>query len=160
VLTAACAVVALGLGGVLTQHQFTDGPAAPAGGHRKTAQDTQLERHVHQLLATAKTAPSATEHGSFAPAQGDGQAPSDPMPLAGGGVASVPTCVRRGIDRTQTPLAVDERTSFRGTSAYLVVLPHAGDPQRVDVYLVDPSCTTGSDPGPGKVLLTRTYPRS
>lgn len=159
-LTAACAVVALGLGGVLTQQLLTDDPAGPGGTHRKSAQDAQLERHVHHLLATAETPPSATKRGSSAPAQGGGQAPSGPMPLEGGGVTSVPTCVRQGIHRSQTPLAVDERTSYRGRSAYLVVLPHPGDPQRVDVYLVDPSCTTGADPGPGEVLLTRTYSRS
>jgi hypothetical protein len=72
----------------------------------------------------------------------------------------VPTCVRDAIQRPQTPLAVDERTSYRGQPVYLVVLPHAGDPQRVDVYLVDPSCTTGAAPGPGDVLLKRTYTRS
>lgn len=158
--TAACAVVALGLGGLLTQKMLTDDPADPGGDPQTSAQDAQLERHVHHLLTATVRAPSGAKRGSSAPAQGGGQAPSGPMPLEGGGVTSVPTCVRQGIHRSQTPLAVDERTSYRGRSAYLVVLPHSGDPRRVDVYLVDPSCTTGAVHGPGEVLLTRTYSRS
>lgn len=157
-VAAACAVVALGIGGVLVQQSSTDdGP-----GRQVSAQDAHLKHHVRQLLAASKNSnsPAITQRGSSAPARGDGQTPTAPMPLAGGGPTSVPTCIREGIHRSQTPLAVDERTSYHGRPAYLVVLPHAGDPHRVDVYLVDPSCTTDSTQGPGKVLLTRTFARS
>jgi hypothetical protein len=159
-VTTACTVVALGLAGVLAQQSLTDDGSDPAKTPRTSAQDARLEHHVQRLLAAARTSPSTDEPGPSAPAQGGGQAPSAPMPLAGGGPTSVPTCIREGIHRTQTPLAVDERTAYHGKPAYLVVLPHPGDPQRVDAYLVDATCTTGADSGPGQVLLTRTYPRS
>lgn len=159
-LSAACAVAALGIGGVLVQQSLTDDGSGPAKTTRTSAQDAHLEHHVHQLLAAAEKSPSANAPRPSGPAQDSGQAPSAPMPLAGGGPTSVPSCIRAGIHRSQTPLAVDERTSYHGKPAYLVVLPHPGDPQRVDAYLVDPACTTGATPGPGKVLLTRTYPRS
>jgi hypothetical protein len=157
-VTAACAVVALGIGGVLVQQSSTD----DGHGRQVSAQDAHLKHHVQQLLAATKNSnsPAITQRGSSAPARRDGQTPTAPMPLAGGGPTSVPTCIREGIHRSQTPLAVDERTSYHGRPAYLVVLPHAGDPHRVDVYLVDPSCTTDSTQGPGKVLLTRTFARS
>ncbi len=159
-VTAACTAVALGIGGVLVQQSRPGGGTEPGGVQQKAAQDARLKNHVHHLLAAARKAPSTTERNPSAPAQGGGQAPSAPMPLAGGGPTSVPTCIREGIHRSQTPLAVDERTSYHGRAAYLVVLPHPGESQRVDVYLVDPACTTGAAPGPGEVFLTRTYSRS
>lgn len=155
-VTAACAVVALGVGGVLV-HQSTTDDGSRA---QTSAQDAGLKHHVQQLLAATKHSPAITKRGSSAPAQNSGQAPSAPMPLAGGGPTSVPSCIRAAIHRSQTPLAVDERTSYHGRPAYLVVLPHPGTTHRVDVYLVDPSCTTGAAQDPGKVILTRTYARS
>ncbi|MEV7519099.1 hypothetical protein [Streptomyces sp. NPDC091371] len=72
--------------------------------------------------------------------------------------ASVPACVHQATDRTDAPLAA-QRGSYQGIPVYLLVLPHPGDPANVDAYLVDTACETTGSPT-GKLLLTRTYPRS
>ena len=70
-----------------------------------------------------------------------------------------PSCIREGIDRKESALAVDAKAPYKGGTGYLVVLPHRDDPQRVDAYVVDRSCVSSESTGPAEVLATHTYPR-
>ncbi|MFD7557835.1 hypothetical protein ACFV9E_25245 [Streptomyces sp. NPDC059835] len=125
---------------------------AAASADTYTAQS--LQDSVRRLLPPepgAKTAPEeqnntlGLDNPSAAP--GDRRAPGP-----------VPACVQHATGRPDTPLA-SERGSYQGAPAYLLVLPHPGDPARVDAYLVDTSCETTGSPT-GKLLLTNTYPRT
>ncbi|MFJ8011946.1 hypothetical protein [Streptomyces sp. NPDC096339] len=127
--------------------------AASAGAY--TAQN--LQDDVRRILPPepgAKTAPEeqnntlGLENSPAAPvAPGDRRAPGP-----------VPACVQHATGRPDTPLA-SERGSYQGAPAYLLVLPHPGDPASVDAYLVDTACETTGSPT-GKLLLTNTYPRT
>ncbi|MFJ3922453.1 hypothetical protein [Streptomyces sp. NPDC090022] len=112
-----------------------------------------LEAQVRELLGppaqTRKSTPdsqnglSATESGpSETERQGSG----------------IPGCVQQGTGRTEAPLA-SERGTYKGVNVYLVVLPHPGDPTRVDAYLVDSACENAPAAAAGKLVLTRTYNR-
>ncbi len=165
-LTTTGVLAVLGLGGVV--FQGLDGGASDAG--RPTAQqertegdggamaDDGLERRVQALLDQRA--------GQKGPGQQDtppdllvesGEPGADPPPA--GGPAVVPSCVREGIGRPEQPLAAEPGRPYAGHPSYLVVLPHPGDPQRVDAYVVDSSCTADSTSGPGEVLAERTYRR-
>jgi len=77
-----------------------------------------------------------------------------------GGTSTVPSCVRKGIGRTESPVAADSQASYKSHRGYLVVYPHRGDKtHRVDAYLVNSSCVSGDGGSTGKVLVKRTYPR-
>ncbi|MCP9958205.1 anti-sigma factor family protein [Streptomyces sudanensis] len=78
-------------------------------------------------------------------------------PMIGKTVPPLPPCVRRGLDRSEQPLAT-ERGEYQGRPAYLVVLPHARTEAQVDVYVMDASCTTAAS-GTADVLLKRSQPR-
>ncbi|NSC22717.1 hypothetical protein FM076_16670 [Streptomyces albus subsp. chlorinus] len=132
--------------------------------------DQQLRKRVQRLLsdetkkpsASASTTPPAKP--SESPTVGTKRSPgTDGNTLrddAIGGGETIPSCVRDGIGRSETPLAVDPDATFANRTGYLVVLPHqGGDPRWVDAYLVDPSCVSADPAGPGKVLFKRTYPR-
>ncbi|UQX02010.1 hypothetical protein [Streptomyces sp. RerS4] len=112
-----------------------------------------LRDNVRQLLATGNQTNKTMGLDSAAP----GIAPSDR--LASPEAVAVPPCVRLATGRSEAPLAA-ELGSYRGTAAYLVVLPHSGDPARVDAYLVDASCADDPAKTPGGPLLTGTYPRT
>lgn len=163
VLAGAGAVVALGLGGLAVQSLSDPAPptagSAPETSERATGGAT-LEKHVQGLLAKNDSGGSTEGRGdSPSPdirtkeSHGQGEAP-----LAGG-ATSVPSCVRAGIDRTDSALAVDEKAPYKGGTAYLVVLPHEDDPERVDAYLVDRSCLDEEESGPGNLLARHTYTR-
>ncbi|WP_070198480.1 hypothetical protein [Streptomyces oceani] len=64
-----------------------------------------------------------------------------------------------GIGRDEEPLAADPNSPYKGRNAYLVVLPHPGNADAVDAYLVDPRCSTGAAQGPAEVFTKHTYPR-
>ncbi|MFE4536791.1 anti-sigma factor family protein [Streptomyces scopuliridis] len=70
----------------------------------------------------------------------------------------VPPCVRQGTGST-TPALAAEPGTYKGTSAYLVVLPHATDSTRVQAYVIDAACVDSDPSGQGKVLLKHAYPR-
>ncbi|GAA2610812.1 hypothetical protein [Streptomyces axinellae] len=134
-----------------------------------SSDDQQLRRRVQNLLSHHKTTPPAesgdqsrrptgTPTLSTKQSPGDGDRTLREDRTTGG--AGVPSCVRNGIHRTEVPLAFDAEATFEGRTGYLVVLPHkGGDPQRVDAYVVDPTCVSAEGSGPGKILLKRTYPR-
>ena len=128
-----------GVSGERTDAPTTQQQAAEAG---------QLRERVHALLAQQSPHTQSAQ---------PGQSESATIPFRTEGAPRVPGCVREGIDRKETPLAVDEQT-FRGTRSFIVVLPNASDPMRVDAYAVDASCTT-REGTPGTVLASGTYTR-
>ncbi|MFF4172122.1 hypothetical protein [Streptomyces sp. NPDC001744] len=75
---------------------------------------------------------------------------------------AAPGCVLAGTGRAD-PVLGQERGEYRGTPAYLLVLPDPADPTRVRAYVIDASCadrpSTAGTPA-AEVLLSRTYPRS
>lgn len=71
--------------------------------------------------------------------------------------ASVPACIRDAIGRSERPVAVDQDT-VRGDAVSIVVLPHPGDSQHVDAFVVASACT--DDPSvTAELLLRETYLR-
>lgn len=89
---------------------------------------------------------------------GEGAAGTEDGPfMTEGDSPQLPECVRAAVNRTEAPLAAQTDT-YEGTPAYVVVLPHTGDPQRVDAYVVDSSCTASPDQ-PGEILRHDTFRR-
>ncbi|MFC9651563.1 anti-sigma factor family protein [Streptomyces sp. NPDC056937] len=70
----------------------------------------------------------------------------------------IPPCVRQGTGSTAPALAAEPGT-YRGSSAYLVVLPHATDSTQVQAYVIDAACVDSDPSGKGKVLLEHAYLR-
>ncbi|MBW5480737.1 hypothetical protein GPJ59_02190 [Streptomyces bambusae] len=157
VLAGLMATAALGIGIFLFQQPWSEQQARPSRDSAAsslsrppdgtTFSEAGLEGEVHQLLGSAqqnRSLSSTDAPPGLAPAEREG--------------ASLPDCVQRGTGRTEAPLAT-ERGTFDGTNVYLVVLPHPGDPDRVDAYLVDSACESSPSAGPGKVLLNTDYSR-
>lgn len=122
-----------------------------------------LQDNVHRLLASGpgpKIAPQEEQpnntYGLENTTPSPGLTPGDGNRTT---TSSVPACVQDATGRPDTPLAA-ERGSYQGAEVYLLVLPHPGDPARVDAYLVGTGCTNTPSTIPDKPLLTRTYPRS
>ncbi|GGO49081.1 hypothetical protein GCM10012287_25590 [Streptomyces daqingensis] len=158
VLAGAGAVVALSIGGVVWQSLDSSAPPTAADASeegRQGAADGGLEKQVHTLLAQQHSAEKS--RGSKTPDLKSKQSPGD-SPLAGP-ATSVPSCIKEGVNRTEAPLAVDASAEHDGEKGYLVVLPHRGDSERVDAYLVDAACVTGEKTGPADVLTKGTYQR-
>lgn len=155
----------------------TSGTDSATGG----SGDAALKRKVHDLLARQGSgspgnrsipgAPGGSPTGSptgspeidtrQSPEHEDGTTLRDERTTGSGtGDTTLPSCVRKGLGRSETPLAVDSAAAYRKQPGYLVVLPNAGgDPARVDAYIVDSSCVDTDRSGPGTVLVKRTYPR-
>jgi hypothetical protein len=133
-------------------HETASAAARPSADGGYTAQG--LQDNVRRLLATAGQ--NQTNKTMGLDTTSPDQAPADRQ--ASPGTAPVPACVRQSTGRTETPVA-SELGSYEGTSVYLVVLPHAGDPALVDAYLVPAACTENPAEAPAKPLLTSTYPR-
>ncbi|MEV0416064.1 hypothetical protein AB0I68_36255 [Streptomyces sp. NPDC050448] len=134
--------------------------AAPADG-TYTAQG--LQDSVRRILAPgqgAKTTPQGEQQNNT---YGLENTTPSPRLVPGDGnrtePSAVPSCVQGATGRPDTPLAA-ERGSYGGAEVYLLVLPHPGDPARVDAYLVSAGCADTPSAESGKPLLTRTYPRS
>ncbi|QHC26555.1 hypothetical protein [Streptomyces sp. GS7] len=152
--TAAAAAV-LGIGGLLIQSATTSStqagnqnsvsPAGAGGSGGLTA--ASLGTHVHELLTSAQS--------QKVPEIGTRSSPQTPLR---GEADTVPSCVRQGIGRPETPLA-SSRSTYDGKDAFLVVLPHPSDPKSVSAYIVTASCVSATPPAPGKVLLTHSYRR-
>ncbi|MFJ2442220.1 hypothetical protein ACIOWG_17600 [Streptomyces sp. NPDC087658] len=70
----------------------------------------------------------------------------------------IPDCIRQGLGRTEPALAA-EKGVYKGSAAYLVVLPHSGDRTLVQAYVIDATCVENASSARGKVLLTHSYPR-
>ncbi|WP_052866239.1 anti-sigma factor family protein [Streptomyces niger] len=152
--TAAAAAV-LGIGGILLQN----GSAKPTHEHDPGVNATEtntgnpalssatLGSHVRDLLDQPRR--------SKAPDVGTQSSPQTPLR---GADDTIPSCVKKGLGRPEKPLAAT-RDTYRGKTAYLVVLPHPSDVSRVSAYVVSASCVSASPPAPGKILLSGVYPR-
>ncbi|MEV7613119.1 hypothetical protein [Streptomyces sp. NPDC089799] len=140
--------------------------AAPLG----TFTEQGLPESVRQLLGTAAPKaeqpkapePKAEEPGEATTFGLEGTTPGLTAPedrSAQSRGPGVPQCVRAGTGRAEPPLAA-ERGTFQGTEVYLLVLPHPGDPARVDAYVLDSTCENNPGTATGAPLLKGTYPRS
>jgi anti-sigma factor RsiW len=162
-LGAVFTAAALGLGTLLVQ-SLTDGnpgdtPATSAQRHTDEAHtfaDGKLEDQVAGLLAEEKGPGTRSKKPWGAESDGSGPGSSKPKTLQETGVP-IPECVQQAVNRRDTVLAASEGV-YKGTSAYLVVLPHATDPSRVTAYVVDATCVDQAAVK-GKVLVTRSYAR-
>ncbi|MGW3011679.1 anti-sigma factor family protein [Streptomyces sp. NPDC001219] len=154
--TAAAAAV-FSVGGLLIQNATLDGSqtgkqdrttAAPEKNHGAGALTAaSLESHVHDLLATKRSHKS--------PGIGTRSSPDTPLR---GSADTLPSCVRQGVARPESPLATSH-TRYQGKDAYLVVLPDPSDTQRVTAYVIASSCVSATPPTPGKVLLSHSFQR-
>ncbi|UCM89100.1 anti-sigma factor family protein [Streptomyces marincola] len=162
-LAAAGAVVFLGVGGTLLPALSGSGggnegdsgsEAAMEGGEVPEAADGEpLEDQVQALLATTETnSPMMAEEGMGAEGPPDRPSPETQSATA------IPACVVAAIGRTEAPLAVEEER-YDGVNAYLVVLPHAADPEQVDAYVVAATCEATASPASGEILVRESYPR-
>jgi hypothetical protein len=158
---AASTAAVLALGGVV--YQAGSGSDSASISSEKRADGGQspggsVGEQVRQLLAAPHTLSSPRAGVTEAPNHADTpmltQGPGS-SPDGGRGAADVPSCVLKATHRSQPPLAVG-RDLYRGSAAYLVVLPHPGDSSLVDAYVVNAACTAAS---PGAVLFQNTYPR-
>ncbi|MFE9391057.1 hypothetical protein [Streptomyces sp. NPDC006784] len=138
-----------------------------AGG---SSDDQQLRKRVQGLLSDKSSPPPSREvpdspsTPSDTPTVDVERSPSSEGNTlrddALGDGPTVPSCIRDGLHRAESPLAVDSAATFQHHSGYLVVLPHqGGDPKLVDAYVVDPSCVNADPSRPGKILFKGTYPR-
>lgn len=122
--------------------------AAPSDGDRAPLNAGSLESRVLGMLPQPEKRNDA----------GEGAAGTEDGPfIAEGDTPKLPECVRAAVNRSDAPLAAETDT-YEGTPAYVVVLPHTGDPQRVDAYVVDSSCTASPDQ-PGEILQHDTFRR-
>ncbi|MCM2427424.1 hypothetical protein [Streptomyces sp. RKAG337] len=163
-LVTASTVAVLGFGGVLlhsidvgTTSSDTAKKDSSAQGAARTPAETPteamaasaLQARVHELLGTYSTAKAGGDPQS--PALGSDTPANTPLRTHS---VPLPPCVQDGVHRSEQPLA-SAHEPFEGTDAYLVVLPHPGDPAHVDLYVVDAGCSTK----PGRVLRQDTYAR-
>ncbi|MEV4432004.1 hypothetical protein [Streptomyces sp. NPDC049585] len=162
-LGAACAAAVIGVGTFFLQSgqdadQHADGPAA--GSSQATLSPLaadDLSARVASLLHQSFKAPDGQSAGAQGISPISPRTSTDGTPTTSATVE--PPCVRQGIGRSEPALAA-HRETYDGQDAYLVVLPHPGDAQLVDAYVVASSCETASAPAPGKVLRQLTLPRS
>ncbi|QES49156.1 hypothetical protein DEJ50_16415 [Streptomyces venezuelae] len=118
-----------------------------------------LQNSVRLLLTGEAAGKTRAENGEKTPYGLDGTSPEPGLVAPEGRSAqAVPQCVQAATGRTEAPLA-SERGTFQGTEVYLLVLPHPGDPARVDAVVVDTACENNPATATGKPLLTETYPR-
>ncbi|MEU1801894.1 hypothetical protein [Streptomyces sp. NPDC019937] len=155
-LGTACAAAVIGIGSLFfpsgSEHDKggpgTTAHADPSSTAKATLSTGTLENRVREMLADQKATPS---HGVTTQNTPD-------MPLRAEDPV-VPSCVQRGTSRSEPVLAAQQDT-YGGKTAYIVVLPHPSDSSLVDAFVIDASCVSASHSSPGKLLVTRTYPRS
>ncbi|MEU6661645.1 hypothetical protein [Streptomyces sp. NPDC046821] len=165
-LGAVFTAAAIGLGVLLFQNGGTTPTGAPESGRTHQASsalsfsENTLRDQVQTLLTQKPSAPSsdtATSNPSVDIQQSAPDAPLTNSPMRGKAVV-VPACIQRGTGRATPALAV-ERGDYKGTTAYLVVLPHASDPSQVSAYVIDAACVKQASSQPGKLLLAHSYTR-
>ncbi|MEU0620642.1 hypothetical protein ABZ329_07280 [Streptomyces rubiginosohelvolus] len=142
----------------------TDGGVSAADSSAPAYADGTLEAQVRDLLGdeASQKSPGVKK----VPPEGDTKSSSEALtpeaepsrsPMKAP-VVAVPPCVQKATGRTTPALALDEGT-YRGTDAYLVVLPHTSDSSRVQAYVVASSCVDTAPESSGQLLLTRSYNR-
>ncbi|MFE3527736.1 anti-sigma factor family protein [Streptomyces sp. NPDC059144] len=142
----------------------TDGGVSAADSSAPAYADGTLEAQVQDLLGAEasqespgvkKVPPEADTKSSSEALTPEAEPSRSPMKAP---VVAVPPCVQKATGRTTPALALDEGT-YRGTDAYLVVLPHTSDSSRVQAYVVASSCVDTAPESSGQLLLTRSYNR-
>ncbi|MFK0128778.1 anti-sigma factor family protein [Streptomyces rubiginosohelvolus] len=142
----------------------TDGGVSAADSSAPAYADGTLEAQVRDLLGdkasqqspgAKKVPPEADTKSSSEALTPEAEPSRSPMQAP---VVAVPPCVQKATGRTTPALALDEGT-YRGTDAYLVVLPHTSDSSRVQAYVVASSCVDTAPESSGQLLLTRSYNR-
>ncbi len=170
VLGAVFTAAVLGAGSLFIQslgdHKTSDTAQGNATSSADTFSKGKLENVVSDLLATkAATNQGTGSTGSMKPwnAESDPgtQEPTSKTPKTLiEPSTSVPDCIRQGINRGTAEVLGFKEGTYNGSAAYLAVLPDASDSTRVTAYVVDATCVSHHTSTPGKVLLTRSYPRS
>ncbi|MFE7158006.1 anti-sigma factor family protein [Streptomyces sp. NPDC057636] len=164
-LGAVFTAAAIGLGVFFLQNGGGTPTGAPESGTPRQASsalsfsENKLESQVQNLLTEKSSAPSdsSTSKPSVDIQQSGPKTPRTNSPMRGQTIM-VPDCIQRGTGR-QTPALAIERGDYKGTTAYLVVLPHESDPSQVSAYIIDATCVKQSSSAPGKLLLTHSYAR-
>ncbi|MFJ3749656.1 anti-sigma factor family protein [Streptomyces rubiginosohelvolus] len=142
----------------------SDGGVSAADTSAPAYADGTLEAQVRDLLGdeasqkspgVKKVPPEADTKSSSEALTPEAEPSRSPMQAP---VVAVPPCVQKATGRTTPALALDEGT-YRGTDAYLVVLPHTSDSSRVQAYVVASSCVDTAPESSGQLLLTRSYNR-
>ncbi|MFF4573248.1 anti-sigma factor family protein [Streptomyces sp. NPDC001410] len=162
VLTAAV----LGAGSLVLQSLVSGGSDTTAHGRPTPAASAfsgdSVQSQVKDLLATKK----GTERGSESqrPRSGIDSQQNSPGSTQSANTLiqtqpSVPDCVRKAINSSDDALGAKTGT-YAGRSAYLVVMPDAGDNTRVTAYVVDADCVHQDPSSAGKVLLKQSLPRT
>lgn len=172
-LAAVGATVAVGLGTALIQSLPLSADDADAGGPaagialdgetahagRDGSEGDPLAARVRALLAEAESSAPETWQHEESLSGAETAKPGEPRPTS-----ALPACVAAAIGRGEPPLAA-AADEYQGIESYVVVLPHAGDPGRVDAYVVDAACVgqesseAGSQADEGQLLVHRSYPR-
>ncbi|MEV7277137.1 hypothetical protein [Streptomyces sp. NPDC093111] len=162
VLGAALGAAALGLSlfflqsGVLngggSGAQSTSDTAASAAGTARF-DGLPVEAAAQALLQQDSTfkAPQDSPESLTTQNGGDGQKRQLAAPL--------PACVQAGTHRSD-PVLGFRQGDYQGRDAYLLVLPDTADSTRVQIFVVDASCATGSGNTSAEVLLKESVPRS
>ncbi|MDT0445990.1 anti-sigma factor [Streptomyces johnsoniae] len=165
-LAAVGALVFLGFSGtLLSSIDLEGGTSDDGGGGAESAADSAeqfnestesepLENQVRELLATAESNDPLLAEGNE---ESDPSAPDQPSSEPET-MAALPACVEEAIGRPEAPLAAEEE-DYAGVDAYLVVLPHPADPERVDAYVVTATCASASPSASGEILVRESYPR-
>ncbi|MFC8695991.1 anti-sigma factor [Streptomyces parvus] len=142
----------------------TDGGVSAADSSAPAYADGTLEAQVRDLLGdeagpespgARKVEPEADTKSSSEALTPEAEPSRSPMKAP---AVAVPPCVQKATGRTTPALALEEGT-YRGTDAYLVVLPHTSDSSRVQAYLVASACVDTAPESSGQLLLTRSYNR-
>ncbi|MFH9665845.1 anti-sigma factor family protein [Streptomyces globisporus] len=142
----------------------SDGGVTAADSSAPAYADGTLEAQVRDLLGdkasrqspgVKKVPPEADTKSSSEALTPEAEPSRSPMKAP---VVAVPSCVQKATGRTTPALALEEGT-YRGTDAYLVVLPHTSDSSRVQAYVVASSCVDTAPESSGQLLLTRSYNR-
>ncbi|MFH8732510.1 anti-sigma factor family protein [Streptomyces sp. NPDC017964] len=164
-LGAVFTAASIGLGVLLLQNGGSTPTGAPETGTPRQASsalsfsESKLENQVQSLLTEKSSAPSdsSTSKPSLDIEQSGPKTPRTNSPMRGKTIV-VPDCIQRGTGR-ETPALAMERGDYKGTTAYLVVLPHQSDPAQVSAYVIDATCVKQPSSAPGKLLLTHSYAR-
>lgn len=156
VIGAVFAIAALGFGTVIVQ---SGGESDDPGREVATAASTtfsgvKLEKRVTALLGENRT---GQEHSPSKESFGTATSPDESRNTAL--KAEVPACIAQGIGDV-TGVIASEPGTYRGTDAYLVLLPDRSDDSRVTAYVVDASCVDKAPESAGDVFLKESYPRS
>ncbi|MET7616314.1 zf-HC2 domain-containing protein [Streptomyces sp. NPDC005408] len=130
-----------------------DASVSSAAGASQEFSAADLKGHVQALLTEApgSAEPRLEKKGPSTESQSKTFSPKQKPAV------SVPPCVQKGTGRTDAPIAA-EQGEYKGDDAYLVVLPHSTDSQRVQAYVIDATCVDKAPASAGKLLLTNSYP--